>query len=87
MLYTTNYGQGWKGLDDPNEHAVEVVGTALAAGVSRLEGFGYYRPWLQTWAIEAADVRAVQTTTERRDMGWMLWSGSTTYPDRILPQP
>ena len=87
MLYTTNYGRGWKGLDDPNEHAVEVVGTALAAGVSRLEGFGYYRPWLQTWAIEAADVRAVQTTTERRDMGWMLWSGSTTYPDRILPQP
>jgi hypothetical protein len=86
MLYTTNYGKGWKGLADPNDHAVEVVGTALNAGVSRLEGFGYYRPWLQTWTIEAADVRAVQSTTERRDMGWMLWSGSTTYPDRILPK-
>jgi hypothetical protein len=85
MLYTTNYGAGWKGFTDPDDHAVEVVSTALAAGVSRLEGFAYYRPWLQTWTIDAADVRAVQRTAEDREMGWMLWSGSSTYPSRILP--
>lgn len=86
MLYTTNYGPGWKGLADPDDHAVEVVGTALAAGVSRLEGFAYYRPWLQTWTIDAADVLAVQRAAENRDMGWMLWSGTSSYSDRILPR-
>ena len=49
MLYSTNYGSGWKGFADPDDHAVEVVDTALASGVSRLEGFAYLRPWLQTW--------------------------------------
>ena len=84
MLYSTNYGSGWKGFADPDDHAVEVVDTALASGVSRLEGFAYLRPWLQTWTISVEDVVAVQRAAATRDMGWMLWSNSASYSTEIL---
>ncbi|MCH7846222.1 MAG: hypothetical protein IH850_10365 [Acidobacteria bacterium] len=84
MLYSTNYGSGWKGFADPDDHAVEVVDTALASGVSRLEGFAYLRPWLQTWAISVDDIVAVQRAAATRDMGWMLWSNSASYSTEIL---
>jgi len=85
MLYTTNYGAGWKGFADPNAHAVEIVQGALDAGLRKLEGFGYYRPWLQTWTIPDSDVRAVQGVAEELGMGWMLWSTSSTYTASVLP--
>jgi hypothetical protein len=85
MLYTTNYGAGWKGLADPNAHAVEVVEGALGTGVRKLEGFGYYRPWLQTWTISEADVRDVQRSVEAFGVGWMLWSTSSSYSASVLP--
>jgi hypothetical protein len=84
-LYTTNYGPGWKGMDDPNAHPVEIVDTALQAGMRKLEGFGYYRPWLQTWAIAEADVRNVQRVSEDLGMGWMLWNASSSYSAAVLP--
>ena len=31
-LYSTNYGAGWKGFEDPNAHAVEIVDTAISGG-------------------------------------------------------
>lgn len=83
-LYSSSYGPGWKNLEVPNEHAVRIVDEALASGVSRLEGFGYIRPWLQTWAISAEDVVAVQKATADRGMGWMLWSNSASYSTEIL---
>lgn len=86
-LYTTNYGPGWKGFDDPNAHAVEIIDSALEAGVRKLEGFAYYRPWLQTWTIPGADIRGVQRASEDLGMGWMLWNASSTYSADILPTP
>jgi hypothetical protein len=83
-LYSTNYGPGWKDWEDPDAHAAEIVSEALASGVSRLEGFAYLRPWLQTWTISADDVRGVQRAAAERDMGWMLWSNSATYSPEIL---
>jgi len=84
-LYTTNYGKGWKGIDDPNEEAVEVVSTALAGGAPKLDGFAYFRPWLQTWAISEADQRAVQSAVTEDGMGWLLWSNNAGYTKAILP--
>ena len=54
MLYSTNYGPGWKGYDDPNDHASEIVDSALVSGNTRLEGYAYYRPWIQTWTVPEA---------------------------------
>ena len=85
MLYTTNYGPGWKGFDDPTAHPVEIVDAALEAGTRKLEGFGYYRPWLQTWAISDGDVRRVERTAEDLGLGWMLWSTGSDYPADMLP--
>lgn len=87
MLYTTNYGPGWKGFADPNENSLEVIDGALAEGVTKLEGFGYYRPWLQTWTLTASEIRLLEEAAETRGMGWMLWSNSAAYPAAILPQP
>lgn len=84
-LYTTNYGAGWKGMDDPDEHAVEVVTTALAGGAPKLDGFAYFRPWLQTWAISESDQRDVQSAVTEEGMGWLLWSNNAGYTTAILP--
>ena len=84
-LYSTNYGPGWKGFDDPNNHAVEIVDTALDGGRARLDGHGYLRPWLQTWTISRADQRAVQSVVSEAGHGWMLWSNNTSYSADALP--
>ncbi|MEA2024746.1 MAG: putative glycoside hydrolase [Actinomycetota bacterium] len=87
MLYSTNYGSGWKGYADPNDHAGDIVESALVSGLSRLEGFAYYRPWLQTWTISAFDVRGIQRRVDERANGWLLWSNAASYPAEILPPP
>lgn len=84
-LYSTNYGPGWKGFDDPNAHAVEIVDTALDGGRARLDGHGYLRPWLQTWTISTADQRAVQSVVTEAGHGWMLWSNNASYSADALP--
>jgi hypothetical protein len=86
MLYSTNYGSGWKGYDNPNNFAGDIVESALVSGLSRLEGFAYYRPWLQTWTISAFDVRGIQRRVDDRVSGWMLWSNAASYPVELLPQ-
>ena len=84
-LYTTNYGAGWKGFEDPNAHAAEIVGTAISGGNGKLDGHGYLRPWLQTWTITAADQRAVQSMVSEDGMGWLLWSNNGNYSADALP--
>lgn len=84
-LYSTNYGAGWKGFDDPDEHAVEIVDTALDGGRGKLDGYGYLRPWLQTWVITAADQRAVQSVVTDAGHGWQLWSNNAGYSADALP--
>jgi hypothetical protein len=84
-LYTTNYGSGWKGYEDPNAFAVEIVGTALQSGRGRLDGYGYLRPWLQTWTIPTADQRDVQSVATEAGLGWMLWSNNASYSADALP--
>ncbi len=84
-LYTTNYGPGWKGYEDPNAFAEEIIDDALRAGAGRVDGYGYLRPWLQTWTISTADQRAVQSIATDSGLGWMLWSNSATYSADILP--
>jgi hypothetical protein len=85
MLYSTNYGSGWKGYTNPNDHAADIVESALVSGLSRLEGFAYYRPWIQTWTISASDVRDIQSRVDERANGWMLWSNAASYPAELLP--
>jgi len=86
MLYSTNYGSGWKGYDNPNNHAAEIIDAALVGGLSRLEGFGYYRPWLQTWTIPAFEILGIERRVDDRVKGWMLWSNSSSFPSDILPR-
>ncbi|MEN8112997.1 MAG: putative glycoside hydrolase [Actinomycetota bacterium] len=85
MLYSTNYGAGWRGYENPNAHAAEIVEDALISGETRLEGFAYYRPWIQTWTIEPAAVRQIQSRVDRRANGWLLWSNRASYPTDLLP--
>jgi hypothetical protein len=85
-LYSTNYGQGWKGFENPDDHAVEIVEAALAGGRGKLDGHGYLRPWIQTWTISDAEQRAVQSTVSENGMGWLLWSNSASYSADALPR-
>ena len=85
MIYTYTYGPGWKGWDNPNDHAVELVSLALDSGIPRLEGFSIYRPWLQRAFIEADEILAIQGVAEDREMGWMLWSANTSFNSSHLP--
>ncbi len=85
MLYSTNYGSGWKGYANPNDHAGDIVESALVSGLSRLEGFAYYRPWLQTWTISTFDVQGIQRRVDDRVNGWLLWSNAASYPAELLP--
>jgi len=84
-LYSTNYGAGWKGFDDPNAFAAEIVDTALNGGRGKLDGHAYLRPWLQTWAISAADQRRVQSLVTDKGMGYQLWSNNASYSADALP--
>ncbi|NNC76237.1 MAG: hypothetical protein HKN93_12100 [Acidimicrobiia bacterium] len=85
MIYTYTYGPGWKGFDNPNDHPVEIVSTALDNGAPKLEGHSIYRPWIQTWQLEAEEILAVQGVAEDRDLGWMIWSANTLYSMNFLP--
>ena len=84
-LYTTNYGSGWKGFEDPDDNAVEIVTSALAGGRGKMDGHGYLRPWLQTWAIDSVAQRNVQDAVTEGGMGWMLWSNNASYTTDALP--
>jgi len=85
MIYTYTYSKGWNGYADPNEHPVEIVTTALESGIPLLDGFAIYRPWIQTWQLNAAEITAVQDVVEERDLGWMVWSANTLYDMSFLP--
>jgi hypothetical protein len=84
MIYTYTYGDGWV-CDDPEECAVEIVERALDSGLTRLTGFAIYRPWLQRAFIPAEDILGVQGVAEARDLGWMLWSATTSFDLAHLP--
>lgn len=84
MIYTYTYGPGWKGYDNPNNYPVEIVSGALDAGIPKLVGFSIYRPWIQTWQLNAAEIIAVQNVAETRDLGWMIWSANSQYDDSFL---
>ncbi len=85
MIYTYTYAPGWNGFANPNEHAVELVTLALDSGMPRLEGFSIYRPWIQTWQLNASEITAVQEVVDERDLGWMIWSANTLYDMSFLP--
>lgn len=85
MIYAYLYDSGWKGFADPNEHAVEIIEFALDAGVTRLDGFSIYRPWVQRAFLDSEEILAVQDVVESFDMGWMLWSGNTNFNPAMLP--
>ncbi len=87
MIYTYTYGPGWAGCEDPEECAVEIVARALDSGLTRLNGFAIYRPWLQRAFIEDEDILGVQNVAEARDLGWMLWSATTSFDLGHLPPP
>ncbi len=84
MIYTYTYGRGWNGYDNPNDHAVAIVSLALDSGIPRLDGFSIYRPWIQTWQLDAGEIMAVQDVVEARDLGWMIWSANTLYDTSFL---
>ena len=84
-LYTTGYRDGHRGFEDPDEHAVEIVTLALNDGKPRLDGFAYFRPWIQSWGISESDQRDVQSALTDDGMGWLIWSNSANYSAAVLP--
>jgi hypothetical protein len=85
MIYSYAYAPGWRDYEDPNEHAPEIVQTALDAGIPRLEGPAIYRPWLQRAKLEPPEIRAVWGIAEERSLGWMLWSENSSFGPNMLP--
>jgi hypothetical protein len=85
MIYTYTYGPGWKGWNNPNDHAVELVTAALDAGIPKLEGQAMYRPWIQRAFLEDSEILQLQQVAEDRDLGWMLWSAGTVFHAGLLP--
>jgi hypothetical protein len=86
-LYSTGYPSGWGNFENPNDHAAEIVDTALRGGGGKLDGHAYLRPWLQTWTISKVDQRNVQRSVSDEGMGWMLWSNVANYTRDALPRP
>ena len=84
-LYTPDYRGGGSGFEKPDDHAVEIVTNALRGGKPKLDGFAYFRPWIQSWAISEADQRDVQSAVTELGMGWLLWSNSANYSAEVLP--
>ncbi len=84
MIYTYTFGRGWGGYDDPNEHPVELVSLTLDEGMPLLNGAAIYRPWIQTWQLNAAEILSVQEVAEDRGLGWMIWSANTIYDASFL---
>ena len=84
-LYPSSYPSNWLGFADPNDGAVEIVTAALREGQARIDGFAYFRPWLQTWTLDAGAQRDVQSAVTEGGMGWMLWSNSASYSASALP--
>ena len=85
MIYSYAYAPGWRDYEDPNEHAPEIVQTALDAGIPRLEGPAIYRPWLQRAKLEPPEIRIVWGIAEDRSLGWMLWSENSSFGPNMLP--
>jgi hypothetical protein len=85
MIYSYAYNSGWKGFDDPNEHAPEIVAFALDAGIPKLNGYSIYRPWVQRAFLDPDEILEVQDEVESRALGWMLWSATTDFNAAMLP--
>ena len=85
MIYSYAYAPGWRDYEDPNEHAAEIVETALDAGIPRLEGPAIYRPWLQRAKLDPPEIRVVWGIAEERSLGWMLWSENSSFGPNMLP--
>jgi hypothetical protein len=85
MIYPSHYGPGWLGLDNPNDHPDRVVTQAIEAGMPRLEGGAYMRPWLQAFFWNAQQVRESIDAAERAGTGWMLWNAVSNYERSYLP--
>jgi hypothetical protein len=85
MVYPSHYADGWRGFDDPTDHPSEVVGGALSTGLTKLEGFAIYRPWLETYPQPVEGILAERAEAEERGLGWMLWSANTVFSEAFLP--
>ena len=80
MVYPSHYSKGWFGFDKPNDHPGEVVGSALAHGMKRLEGAAIIRPWLQDFYYDdPSQVRAEIDAAEDLELGWMLWNARSRF--------
>ena len=64
---------------------IAIVMTALAGGIGKVDGHAYFRPWLQTWAIDEAQQRVIQSSVSDLGMGWLLWSNESNYSRAALP--
>ena len=84
MLYPSHYSEGWFGFDVPNDHPGPVVGRALDDGMERLDSTAVFRPWIQDFYYNAAQVRAEIEAAEARGLGWMLWNAVSRFTEGAL---
>lgn len=84
MIYPTHYGNGWLGLDEPNDHPDLVIGGALDDGLPRMQGSAILRPWLQTSTYGPTEVQIEVDEAEQRGLGWMLWQSINIFDPRTL---
>lgn len=89
MIYPTHYGSVWRGIENPGDNPLAILGGALATGIPRLAdiGFAHYRPWLEFNPYDPPTVLAEIRIAEENNLGWMLWDGKgiTSYDPSYLP--
>lgn len=93
MIYPSHYWRGSFGIEAPNAHPYEVIGTALRHALRRTEGVenpARIVPWLQDFTLgqpryEAAEVRAQILATHDAGIDeWILWNASGRYTEEAL---
>lgn len=86
MIYPSHYGNGWLGLEDPNDHPGPVTADALDDGAPRLHAPALMRPWLQGFYWTSSQIAASIAEADERGFGWILWNAPGNYSESALPK-
>ncbi len=84
MIYPDHYADGAFGYGKPFDYPGEVVDSALAAGMPRLQPTAIMRPWLADYYYGPSEVRAEIEAAEQYGVGWMLWNVNSNHTSGAL---
>ena len=87
MIYPDHYSDGSFGYQKPFDYPGEVIDSALAAGMPRVQSTAIMRPWLADYYYGPLEVRAEIDAAEEYGIGWMLWNANSNHTSGALKPP